>query len=189
MTQTPSDTEIVVQRAGRGDPAAGQQLLLHFQDRLTRMVAVRLDRRLAARVDPADIVQNSLLDAPQQRLSKLNRHHLGTRRRSALREQAWDLPLPDQSTLVLAERLLASGTSPGRQLWRSELKERMQAVLSRLSPNDCDVLILRYLEQLSTADVAAALGITEAAVKKRQLRALERLREIWGDNHDGEGQS
>ena len=64
----------------------------------------------------------------------------------------------------------------------------MQAALSRLSPHDREVLILRHLEQLSTADVAAALGITEAAVKKRHLRALERLREVWGDDdRDEEG--
>jgi RNA polymerase sigma-70 factor (ECF subfamily) len=209
MSQTPSDTEVLVERAGRGDPAAGQELLLRFQGRLTRMVAVRLDRRVAARVDPADIVQEVLLDAAQnleeylrtrplpyyswlrqfasQRLSKLHRHHLGTQRRSADREQAWDIPLPDHSAMALAERLLASGTSPSRRLWRSELRERMQAALSRLSPNDREVLILRHLEQLSTAEVAAAQGISEAAAKKRHLRALERLREIWGDEDDGEG--
>ena len=45
MSKKPSDTEILVDRAGRGDKAAGQELLVRFQDRLMRMVAVRLDRR------------------------------------------------------------------------------------------------------------------------------------------------
>jgi hypothetical protein len=62
MSTTPSDTEILVERAGRGDPAAVQELLLLSQSRLTRTVAVRLDRRVDARVDPADIVQEALLD-------------------------------------------------------------------------------------------------------------------------------
>jgi DNA-directed RNA polymerase specialized sigma24 family protein len=38
------------------------------------------------------------------------------------------------------------------------------------------VLVLRYLEQLATREIAAVLGIKEAAVKTRHRRALERLR-------------
>ena len=167
-----------------------------------RMVAVRLDKRLAARVDPADIVQEALLDAAQnldeylrtrplpyypwlrqfawQRLSKLHRHHLGTKRRDAGREQSWDGALPDHSAALLAQRLLASnGTSPSRQAIRSELKERVQAALAKLSERDREVLVLRHLEQMTTAEIAATLAISEAAVKKRHVRALERLRELW----------
>jgi DNA-directed RNA polymerase specialized sigma24 family protein len=40
------------------------------------------------------------------------------------------------------------------------------------------VLILRHLKQLSTAETAAVLRITEGAVKLRYLRALDRLRSI-----------
>ena len=46
---------------------------------------------------------------------------------------------------------------------------------------------MRYLEQLSTRDVAAALGISEGAVKVRHLRALERLRGFLAGEF-GEGQ-
>jgi hypothetical protein len=45
VSKKPSDTKILVDRAGRGDHAAGQELLVRFNDRLMRMVAVRLDRR------------------------------------------------------------------------------------------------------------------------------------------------
>ncbi len=201
MSKKPSNTEILVDHAGRGDHAAGQKLLVRFQDRLMRMVAVRLDRRLAGRVDPANIVQEALLDAAQnlekylrtkplpfypwlrqfawQRLSKLHRHHLGTQRRDAGREQSWDGALPDQSAALLAQRILSNGTSPSRQAIRSELKERVQAALARLSPRDREVLVLRHLEQMTTAEIAATLAISEAAVKKRHVRTLERLRELW----------
>src|SRR5436309_2120553 len=50
-------------RAAGGDAAARQQLLARHRARLRRMVAIRLDRRLAARVDPSDLVQESLADA------------------------------------------------------------------------------------------------------------------------------
>jgi hypothetical protein len=48
-TRTP-DTEELLRRAGAGDASARQQLLARHRDRLRRMVAVRLDPRLAARV-------------------------------------------------------------------------------------------------------------------------------------------
>jgi RNA polymerase sigma-70 factor (ECF subfamily) len=44
------------------------------------------------------------------------------------------------------------------------------------------VLVLRYLEDLSTRELAAVLGLSESAVKMRQLRALCRLRDLLGDD-------
>jgi DNA-directed RNA polymerase specialized sigma24 family protein len=48
------------------------------------------------------------------------------------------------------------------------------------------VLVLRYLEHLSTAEAAAVLGVTEGAVKLRHLRALDRLRTLMGGDADGD---
>src|SRR4051795_7978520 len=57
------DPDELLQKAGRGEDAARQRLLAVHRDRLRRMVAVRMDRRLAARVDPSDVVQEALADA------------------------------------------------------------------------------------------------------------------------------
>jgi RNA polymerase sigma-70 factor (ECF subfamily) len=65
MVQHQPDTEELVERASRGDDRARQALLIRHRDRLIRMAAVRLDRCLAARVDPADIVQDAMLEASQ----------------------------------------------------------------------------------------------------------------------------
>jgi RNA polymerase sigma-70 factor (ECF subfamily) len=54
--------------------------------------------------------------------------------------------------------------------------------LARLSERDREVLVLRYLEHLSTREIAAVLGLAEAGVKTRQLRALQRLRDLLGDD-------
>ena len=67
---TAPDTEALLRAAGDGDAAAREQLLARHRDRLRRMVAVRLDGRLAARVDPSDVVQEALIEADR----KLERH-------------------------------------------------------------------------------------------------------------------
>ena len=45
--------------------------------------------------------------------------------------------------------------------------------------------MLRFLEQLPTADAAEVLGVTAGVVKVRQMRALARLRELLGDESQG----
>ena len=197
-----ADTEELIARARRGDGGARQQLLVRHRDRLCRMVAVRLDRRLAARFDPSDVVQEALLDADQrlsdyleqrplpfypwlrqlawERLLKLKQRHLTARKRSAHREERQAFALPDASALELAQRLVSQGTSPSNRLLRDEVRGRVQAALVRLPEGDREVLVLRYLEQLSMGEVAAVLEITEGAVKMRHTRALGRLCGLLG---------
>jgi RNA polymerase sigma-70 factor (sigma-E family) len=50
------------------------------------------------------------------------------------------------------------------------------AALARLSPTDRAVLVARYWEDRSISETATDLGISEAAVRTRSKRALERLR-------------
>jgi RNA polymerase sigma-70 factor (ECF subfamily) len=196
------DTDQLLDRAGRGDPAARQQLLVRHRPRLQQMIAVRMDRRLSARIDPSDVVQETLAEAVQQlsdylrhrplpfypwlrqlacdRLAELHRRHVQARKRSVTREEPAP-PLPDESVLELAGRLLARGSSPSARLVRQELCGRVRAALEQLAAHDREVLVLRHLEQLSTREIAAVLGITEGAVYTRHLRALERLRALLGD--------
>ena len=53
----------LVRRAGCDDGRARQQLLARHALRLRRMVALRLDRRMSARVDSSDVVQEALIEA------------------------------------------------------------------------------------------------------------------------------
>jgi RNA polymerase sigma-70 factor (ECF subfamily) len=198
MPQNGPETDALLEQARQGDERARQRLLEWHRSRLLRMIAVRMDRRLAARLDPSDVVQEALADAARDlpeylrsrpmafypwlrqlawdRLVRLHRHHIDTRRRSVNLECDARLPLPDHSAFDLARRLVSSGTSPSAHLIRQELRERVGATLQRMASRDNEVLVLRYLEMLSNAEIAEVLGISEAAVKVRHFRALERFR-------------
>ncbi len=78
--------------------------------------------------------------------------------------------------MQLADRLLASGTTPSQRLLRDEQGRRLREVLGRLRPNDREVLVMCYLEELTFSEIGAALGISENAAKVRHFRALERTR-------------
>ncbi len=54
--------------------------------------------------------------------------------------------------------------------------------LRQLPTTDRAVVVLRYWEDLSVQDTAAALHLTQAAVKNRSLRALRALRTLLGDH-------
>jgi RNA polymerase sigma-70 factor (ECF subfamily) len=59
------DTDELLDRTGRGDDRARDLLMARHRARLRTMIAVRMDPRFAARVDPSDIVQEALADANQ----------------------------------------------------------------------------------------------------------------------------
>jgi RNA polymerase sigma-70 factor (ECF subfamily) len=197
------DTDELLRRTERGDGAARVRLLERHRARLRQMVAIRIDRRVAARVDPSDVVQEALADAAQhlsdyirkrplpfypwlrqfawQKLVQLHRHHIYARRRSVAREEPGPLPLPDPSADVLAGALVASGTSPSGRLILHELRGRVQAALARLGLRDREILVMRHLEEMSAAEIGAVLGITAGAVRTRHVRALGRLRNLLDD--------
>jgi RNA polymerase sigma-70 factor (ECF subfamily) len=72
-------------------------------------------------------------------------------------------------------------THPSAAAIRAEMKLRMQEALDSMDPLDREVLALRHFEQLSRAEIAALLGISEAAAGKRYIRALERLKKSLRD--------
>jgi RNA polymerase sigma-70 factor (ECF subfamily) len=90
-------------------------------------------------------------------------------------------PLPDESAAALAERLGGKSSGPSGGAVREELRDRLRTALAKLAERDREVLVLRYLEQLPTADIAAVLGISPGAVRVRHTRALTRLHALLGE--------
>lgn len=204
MTETrPPDSELLLRCAADGDPHAAAELLEHYRHRLRRMIALRLDKRVAARVDASDIVQDALnkarvrlpryLENPRMglypwlrriawdRLLKVHRDHIDVAKRSVEREHAWRPKLNDESVADLAHRLVTSTIGPSRRVVQAEMQARVKDALLELKPHDREILVLRYLEQLGVEEIADVLAISQTAVTSRQLRALQRLRRLLGD--------
>jgi RNA polymerase sigma-70 factor (ECF subfamily) len=171
------------------------------RDRLRRMVYLRLDRRLQARVDPSDVLQDAFLEASTrygdylqkpamplflwlrflvgQRLLLVHRQHLGVKARNAGRDVSlYQGALPEATSETLAAQLLGHLTSPSQAATRAELQLRLQAALNSMEAIDREVLALRHFEQLSNKESAEVLGIQERAASNRYVRALRRLKEV-----------
>ena len=61
---------------------------------------------------------------------------------------------------------------------QQELQRRLHVAIGELDEDDREIVLMRHFEQLSNQEVAALLGLTEAAASMRHLRALRKLREL-----------
>lgn len=193
----------LLQRACGGDSGARADLFAFYRPRLRRMIVMRLDKRVAVRMDASDIVQDALHAANERlatyfsnpqiafypwlrriawdRLLKVHRDHIDAGKRSVRKEHPWSLNLNDESVAELAYCMVSSGDSPSRQAMESEMQGRTERALLLLKPDDREILVLRYLEQLEVAEIAEVLGISHTAVTSRHYRALQRLRSLVGN--------
>jgi RNA polymerase sigma-70 factor, ECF subfamily len=200
MASTTDDTDGLIERARDGDPAAEAAILAGHRDRLRGLIARRIDRRVSARIDPSDVIQEALADASLrlsaylqdpplpllpwlyqfalERLAKLHRHHLRAGKRSVDRER----PASSWSSRTAEHQPIAGGTSPSGRAIRDEDCERVRAAMARLPEGDRKLLAMRHIEALSMAQIARALGINEGAAKVRHIRALRRLQSFLEDS-------
>jgi RNA polymerase sigma-70 factor (ECF subfamily) len=199
MAANSNDTVNLLARARAGDRVALNEIFARHRDRLRRMVEMRLDWRLQARIDASDVIQDAFLDVATrleeylrdpklpfflwlrlvvgEQLTNLHRHHLGVQMRDARREVSlYRDALPEASSAALAAQLLGKQTSPTQAAVRAERMLRMQEAINSLDPIDREIISLRHFEQLTRAEAAQVLGIEEPAGAKRYIRALKRLK-------------
>jgi RNA polymerase sigma-70 factor (ECF subfamily) len=208
MEHNSAETVELLKQARAGDGHALNEIFARHRDRLRRMVDMRLDRRVQARIDASDVVQDAYVDVVNrldeylrdphlplflwlrlivgERLLKLHRQHLGTQMRDAGREVSlYRGALPAASSAALAAQLLGKHTSPTQAILRAERVLRLQEALNSLDPMDREVLSLRHFEELTSPEVAKTLDIKEEAAAKRYLRALRRLKDILAEMQAG----
>jgi len=191
--------EPLTEQLREGGQAALAEAFMGHRNRLRRMVDLRMDRRVAGRVDPSDVLQEAYLDASRQwdqyladrpmslfvwlrfltgqRLMAIHRQHLGAQKRDARQELTLHRgAMPEADSLSLSCGLLDRMTSPSMAVIRAEMQARLQQVVDGLEPLDREILALRHYEELTNQEAAEELNITTAAASKRYIRALERLR-------------
>jgi RNA polymerase sigma-70 factor (ECF subfamily) len=201
MDDDTAETARLLEQARLGDRGALNEVFARHTARLRRMVELRLDRRIQARIDASDVIQEAYVEAfarleeylsersyplflwlrllVGERLLKLHRHHLGTQMRDAgLEVSIYRGALPAASSAALAAQLLGKHTSPTQAAVRAERLLRIQEALNTLEPIDREILSLRHFEQMTLAETALSLQIGESAAAKRYIRALKRLRSV-----------
>jgi RNA polymerase sigma-70 factor (ECF subfamily) len=199
MSPEQSATDELLARARAGEAEAVERLLTAQREPLRRMIGARLDPALAARVDASDVVQDVLIEAhgrlndylrnpvmpfhlwlrhiAKDHVIDAHRRHRQAQRRSLDREQPIaPAVLADHSSFELAGQLLDREPTPATAAVRHELQARLQVAITALEDDDREVILMRHAEQLSNQEVAAVLGLTEAAASMRYLRAVRRLR-------------
>jgi RNA polymerase sigma-70 factor, ECF subfamily len=189
-----------VARAGSGE-ALGQLLEL-YRGYLALLARLQIGRRLQGKVDAADLVQDTFLEAHRHfaefrgtveaelvcwlrqilagLLANLVRRYYGTRRRDVRleRELADEL---DRSSRVLDQSLVAPHSTPSQWAACREQAVLVADALGRLPEDYREVIVLHHLEELTFPEVARRMGRTVDGVKNLWARALAQLRRKLGD--------
>lgn len=200
MWPEPHNTAEILKKITAGDAAAVNDLFNRHRAGLRKMIDLRMDRRMAGRLDASDVVQDVLSEAHGRlaeylrdgrmpfhvwlrqlaldRMIDLHRRH-HARRRDVANERPMTIPaMGDRSSLDLAAELRDAELTPAAAAIRQELQERFHQALDQMPDDDREILLLRHQEQMGNGEAADALGLSPAAAGMRYLRALRRLREI-----------
>jgi RNA polymerase sigma-70 factor (ECF subfamily) len=194
------DALLPLARAGRAD-ALGQLLEL-YRNYLELLARLQIGRRLQSKVDAADLVQETFLDAHASfgnfrgeterelvawlrrvlafNLASLVRRYRGTRRRDVALERELACEL-DESSHALDRGFVAANSSPSQQAARREQAVVLADALGCLPPDYREVIVLRQLEGLTFPEVARQMNRSQESVKKLWVRGLARLRGALGD--------
>jgi RNA polymerase sigma-70 factor (ECF subfamily) len=114
-----------------------------------------------------------------QKLCELHRRNFGVKARDVSREvYLYNGPSAHASSAILAAQLIGKLTTPTQAAVRAERKSRLEEALNSMEVIDREVLALRHFEQLTNAETARVLGITESAASNRYVRAAKRLKRL-----------
>jgi RNA polymerase sigma-70 factor, ECF subfamily len=202
MQQLSDEFPSLIDKARAGDDAASGRLLQSYCRYLTLLARVQIGRRLRRKVDEADIVQETMMEAHRQiasfrgaseremlawlrrilagKIALTLRHYLHIQARDLNLERELAVQI-DQSATALDVDLAASISSPSQRASRREQALLLADALGELPDAYREAIILRNLEGLSFADVAARMERSEDAVQKLWVRGLAMLRQALGE--------
>ncbi len=199
-----STTQLVV-AAKRGDNEAFGRLLEQYRGYLLMLSHRYLSEQLRRRVDPADIVQLTFLEAKRDlnsfrgespaefagwlrgmlknNVATAVTRHITTKKRSIRREVNTAPKSPNQdSGAGWLGQLPGSTTSPSGVAIRGEAVLALVEALHQLPESQAEAIRLRYMEGLALADIVERLGKSDTAVAGLLKRGLQKLRTILSVN-------
>lgn len=187
-------TARLLDRVRAGDEAARDALFTAAVPSLLVYVRARLGAGLAARVEPADVVQDALVLAlpalakfepggpgsfvawlcriAERRIHALVDHFAAGKRRE---------PTPVTSWSTIATRLCAASTSPGTAVARADERERLGAALLALAGDEREVVLQHWFEARSLREIAATMQLPPTTVHRVLGRAMARLGASLGE--------
>jgi RNA polymerase sigma-70 factor (ECF subfamily) len=175
---------------------AASRRLDHYRDYLMLLARLQFDPRLRSRLDPADLVQQTLLQAhrsigdaagfPEGEmlawLRKILAHNLAhavrdhTRGRRDVGREATISAAVDQSSARLEGWLAAEHSTPSQRADRNERLMNLGRALAALPDDQREAVVLHHLEGWRIDAIARHLGKTEKAVGGLLYRGLKQLR-------------
>ncbi|HYH63111.1 MAG TPA: sigma-70 family RNA polymerase sigma factor [Urbifossiella sp.] len=184
-------------RAARESADGLGRLLERYRNYLTLLARVQIGRRLRGKADPADLVQDTFLEAHRyfdrfqgevepvllawlrrvlaSQTARLVRRYGGTQARDVDLERTLEREL-DSSSDQLDRGIVDRGESPSGAAVRREQAVLLADALARLQPDYREVIVLRQMEGLSFDEVAGRMGRSVDAVQKLWVRGLYQLR-------------
>jgi RNA polymerase sigma-70 factor (ECF subfamily) len=161
------------------------------------LLLARLQLEPGQRIAPSDIVQQTLLEAHEQRdqirgddaalaawlrqalVNNLRDALRGLRRarRDVRREQSLEEAV-EQSSVRLGDLLATGHSSPSQHAARHEDLLRLADAIATLPEAQREAVVLHHLQGCSLTETARRLGRTDAAVAGLLHRGLRKLREI-----------